>query len=94
MDQDVHIIHIESDVIVHVIDALNLVPKMKAADVVFLDIENQPVRWNYSIQINNGEMANVVETTMAMARALKVKMITMVATKDVAIERIGIDSSN
>lgn len=46
-----HIIHIESDVIVHVIDALSPVPKMKAADVAFPVIVNPPVQWNYLIGV-------------------------------------------
>lgn len=87
---DVHIIHIENVAIVHVIDAPNLVQRMKAVDVVFRDIENQPVRWNYLTRINNGVTVNVDEMTTGMARASKVKMITMAVIKGVVIGRIGI----
>lgn len=87
---DVHIIHIENVAIVHVIDAPNLVRRMKAADVVFRDIENQPVQWNYLTRINNGVTVNVGEMTTGMARASKVKMITMAVIKGVVIGRIGI----
>lgn len=59
-----HIIRIEKDAIVHVIDAQSPVPKMKAVDAVFPAIVNQPVQWNCSIQTINGVMANVDVTKM------------------------------
>lgn len=62
---DVPIIRIESDVIVHAIDALNRAPKMKAADEVFRDTANQPVQWIYLIRINHGVTVNVEEMKVA-----------------------------
>ena len=63
--QDVHITHIESDVIVRVIVALNPALKMRVADAVFPDIANQPVQWNCLTQINNnGGMGSHVDEMM------------------------------
>lgn len=59
VDLAAHIIHIENDVIVHAIDALSPVLKMKAVDAAFPAIANQPVQWNCLI----GVMANAGATT-------------------------------
>lgn len=61
------IIHIENVVIVRDIDATNLAPKMREADAVFQDIENQPVQWNCWIRIINGVMAVNGDAMMALA---------------------------
>lgn len=55
-DLAVLIIRIEKDAIVHVIDAQNPVPKMKAVAVVSPAIENQLVQWNCLIRIINGDV--------------------------------------
>lgn len=86
----VHTIHIENGVIVHDIDATNLVQKMKAAVAVFRDIANRLVQWNCSTQINNGVMVNGdAMMVLALIPASKVKMITMEVTRVADTEKIG-----